>query len=83
MSCSENVSARNKNTRLDKTSGSCGVADCPERKEGVFVQVASQEDDLLLMSLFTRDLNDRPIRPTGIKRVWQRGAISRFQGLFA
>ena len=60
------------------------VADSPARKEGVFVQVASQEGDLLLTTVFTRGFNDRPIRPTEIKKAWQRGAIStRFQGLFA
>lgn len=60
------------------------VVDSPQRKEGVLVQVASREGDLLLSSVFTRDLNDRPIRRTETKKAWQRSAtISRFQGLFA
>lgn len=60
------------------------VADSPQRKEGVFVQVASQQGDLLLTTVFTRDPNTgAPIRPTEIKKAWQRGVASRFQGLFA
>ena len=60
------------------------VSDSPARKEGVFVQVTSREGDLLLTSVFERDLNDRPIRPTDVKMAWQCAAIStRSQGLFA
>ena len=60
------------------------VVESPARKEGVFVQVASREGDLLLTTVFKRDLNERPVRPTNVSMAWQSGSIStRFQGLFA
>eukprot|EP00966_Prymnesium_polylepis_P254100 5872172-Prymnesium_polylepis.1 len=60
------------------------VAQSAKRKEGVFVQVASPLGVLLLTTMFERDSNSRPIRPTEVKAAWQPENISNtnFQNLF-
>ena len=58
----------------------------PDRKEAVFVQIASRHGDLLFVTNFDRDKNDKPIRPHNIQRSWQpidRLVRTNFQGLFA
>ena len=57
-----------------------------EREEGVFVQVASREGDLLLTTLFSRDESNRPVRPTDITMAWNTevfNARGTFQNIFA
>lgn len=61
------------------------VSEHPARKEGVFVQVACKEGDLLLTSLFDRDKNNNPVRPIQVLASWQSTAaasLGNFAGLF-
>lgn len=62
------------------------VSEHASRKEGVFVTVASKHGDLLLSTVFERDKDQKPMRPSCITRVWQplEGIVpTNFQGLFA
>ena len=62
------------------------VSEHNERQEGVFVQVASREGDLLLTTLFSRDESNRPVRPTDITMAWNTevfNARGTFQNIFA
>ena len=55
------------------------------RKEGVFVTVASKNGDLTLSSVFERDKESKPVRPSHITHSWQplEGLVpTNFQGLF-
>lgn len=62
------------------------VSDHANRKEGVFVTVASKRGDMLLSTVFERDEQQKPVRPSHITRTWQPLEAlvpTNFQGLFA
>ena len=75
-------------TLIDATEydRSMPVSEHASRKEGVFVTVASKHGDLLLSTVFERDKEGKPVRPTRVTRAWQplEGIVpTNFQGLFA
>ena len=53
------------------------VSEHPDRKEGVFVQVSSNEGDLLFTTTFDRYKNGDPIRPIEVSQQWQPPTAQR------
>ena len=62
------------------------VSEHANKKEGVFVSVASKRGDLIMSTKFKRDGSGKPLRPSRVTRTWQpiEGLVqTNFQGLFA
>lgn len=67
-------------------SQNASISEHQERKEGVFVHVASPLGDLLFTTTFERDSTGKPIQPTEVESTWEPNLINinhaGFKGLF-